>query len=220
MIRSKRRLSLTLATAVLTAAVVSLSACGGGSSSSSSGGTTQQPVAKVAVNPAAATIPLNSQQTFAATVTDSAGNAITNLVVTWASSAASIATVNSNGVATAVSTGTAQITASVTDPTQNPPKVVTSDPATLTITPVVASVTVQPGSPPALPVGQNLQFTATVLDHNGNPITGVVVTWQSSFANVATIDANGVATGVSPGTVMIVATAQGVQSQPVALTVQ
>lgn len=220
MMRSKRRLSRSLAAAVLTAVAVFLTACGGGSSSSSTSGTTQQPVAKVVVNPGTATIPLNSQQTFAAVVTDSAGNSITNLLVTWSSSATNIATINSNGVATAVNTGTAQITASVTDPTQNPPKVVTSTAATLTITPVVASVTVQPASPPALPVGQTLQFTATVLDHNGNPVSGVVVAWQSSFANVATIDSKGVATGVSPGTVMILATAQGVQSQPVALTVQ
>lgn len=218
MMRSKRRLFRALASAVLTAAAVSLASCGGGSSSTTS--TTQKPVAKVAVNPSSATIPLNSQQTFAAVVTDSAGNAITNLLVTWSSSSANIATINSNGVATAVSTGPVKITASVTDPTQNPAKVVTSDPATLTITPVVASVTVQPASPPGLPVGQTLQFTASVLDHNGNPISGVAVAWQSSFANVATIDAKGVATGVSPGTVTIVATAQGVQSQPVALTVQ
>jgi uncharacterized protein YjdB len=126
---------------------------------------------------------------------------------------------NSNGVATAVSVGQAQITAQVTDFTVNPAKVVTSDPATLTITPVVASVSVTPTSA-TIAVGAAQQFTAKVLDHNGNPISGVSVSWGSSFAQVATINSSGLATGQSPGSVSIFATAQGVTSPAVTLTVQ
>lgn len=216
MIQAKRRVFRTVSITVLLAGVAGLAACGGSSSTTT---TTTSPVAKVTVNPSSATIPLNSQQTFSATVTDSSGNAITNLPVVWASSSTNIATINSNGVATAVSVGQAQITAQVTDLTVNPAKVVTSAAATLTITPVVASVSVTP-TQATIPVNGTQQYTAKVLDHNGNPISGVTVSWASSFAQVATINSSGLATGQSAGSVSIFATAQGVTSPAVTLTVQ
>jgi hypothetical protein len=63
------------------------------------------------------------------------------------------------------------------------------------------------------------QFTATALDSSGNPVTGVTISWFCSFSGVATIDTNGLATGVSPGTVTIVASAANVMSQPATMTV-
>lgn len=214
MIRLQRHILRAL---ILAVPAAMLSGCGGSSSSSSSGNT-QSAVAKVTVNPSSATIPLNSQQTFAASVTDASGNAITTFPVVWAITPQNVATINSRGVATAVSTGSAQVTASVTDASVNPAKVVTSSPATLTINQVLASIVVQPATA-TISVGGTQQYTATALDAKGNQVTGVNFAWSSSFANVATIDANGLATGQAKGTVTIVATAQGVFSQPVTLTV-
>lgn len=214
MIRLQRHILRAL---ILAVPAAMLSGCGGSSSSSTST-STQQPVAKVTVNPSSATIPLNSQQTFSATVTDASGNAITTFPVVWAITPQNVATISSSGVATAVSTGSAQVTATVTDTSVNPAKVVTSSPATLTINQVLASIVVQPATA-TISVGGTQQYTATALDAKGNQVTGVNFAWSSSFANVATIDANGLATGQAKGTVTIVATAEGVFSQPVTLTV-
>ena len=214
--RVKRHSYRAITLAAMLAAAAALTACGGSSTSSSTTATSQ--VNKVVVNPTSATIPLNSQQTFAATVTDSSGNGITSLPIVWAVTPQNVATINSNGVATAVNTGTAQVTATVTDTSVSPAKVVASSPSTLTITQVVASVTIQPATA-TIAVGGTQAYTATALDAKGNPVNGVVFSWSSSFANVATVDKDGLATGQAKGTVTIVASAQGVFSPPATLTV-
>jgi hypothetical protein len=60
-----------------------------------------------------------------------------------------------------------------------------------------------------IPVGQTAQFTASVTDLHGNPLPSATVTWSSSAPAVATVDANGLATGVSIGTATITATSGG-----------
>ncbi|HEY0685740.1 MAG TPA: Ig-like domain-containing protein [Steroidobacter sp.] len=62
-------------------------------------------------------------------------------------------------------------------------------------------------------------FTATARDSRGNAVNGVTFTWSSSNASIATIGGDGVATGVAPGTSNITASAQGVTSAPVSVTV-
>ena len=72
---------------------------------------------------------------------------------------------------------------------------------------IAGQVIVSPDSA-SIPVGGTQQFTATVLDLHGNPIVGATPTWTSSAPAVATVDANGLATGVSPGLTTITATYQ------------
>ncbi|HWR13344.1 MAG TPA: Ig-like domain-containing protein [Terriglobales bacterium] len=165
---------------------------------------------KITVTPTPVSVAVGQQTTFYASPVDANNNAVNNVAVTWNSSSASVATINSSGVATGVGGGTTQITASYSG--------VTSNTATLTVTPVVASIKIQPMSP-AITVGATQQFTATALDSSGNTITGVTFSWYCSFAAVATIDAQGLAKGVSPGTVTIVASVGNVTSQPATLTV-
>ncbi|HSU16257.1 beta strand repeat-containing protein [Longimicrobium sp.] len=69
---------------------------------------------------------------------------------------------------------------------------------------IVGQVVVSPASD-SVNVGETKQFTATLLDLHGNPVTGPTVTWTSSNPAVATIDATGLATGVDAGTVTITA---------------
>lgn len=71
---------------------------------------------------------------------------------------------------------------------------------------IAGQVIVTPDSA-EVPVGGTQQFTATVLDLHGNPLAAPV-TWSSSNAAVATVNATGLATGVSVGQVTITATAQ------------
>src|SRR6266571_3090638 len=73
----------------------------------------------------------------------------------------------------------------------------------------VASVDVSPPSATVL-VGATVQLTATPKDAAGTPLSGRVVTWQTSDATIATVDANGLVTAkVAGGPVTITATSEG-----------
>lgn len=72
--------------------------------------------------------------------------------------------------------------------------------------PTVVSVTVAPAAATIVQGGAQT-FTATALDAASQPIAGVVFTWSSSAVAIATVNANGLATGVAPGDADIVATA-------------
>jgi hypothetical protein len=70
------------------------------------------------------------------------------------------------------------------------------------------SVIVTPASA-AVPAGETLQFTAEILDPDDNPLAGTV-TWAVTNPAFARIDAGGLATGVAPGALTVVATFGGV----------
>ena len=62
-------------------------------------------------------------------------------------------------------------------------------------------------SPPdaQVQVGRQTPFVATAYDNANNPIATATFVWQSSNLHAATIDANGIATGVGPGVAIITA---------------
>ena len=69
----------------------------------------------------------------------------------------------------------------------------------------IAEVVVSPTDAWA-PVGRMTQFFATAFDRADNALSSVTsFTWRSSNPRVATVDANGVATGLSPGITLITA---------------
>jgi uncharacterized protein YjdB len=78
--------------------------------------------------------------------------------------------------------------------------------------PKADDITVSPLSP-SMAVDGKMQFTATSKD-----VSGEKFQWVSSRPSVATIDNNGVATGMGAGTTQITATAGGKTSPPVVLT--
>jgi uncharacterized protein YjdB len=188
----------------------SLAACGGGSSSSSTG-----PPATINLTPLKASIFPNQALSFSATAQDSSGNTVTSVTFTWASSAPSVASIDATGLALGRSNGTTQITASAAGATGS---IVTSSPATLTVTQPIASITISPRTATVAVTGTQ-QFTAAAVDANGNAVAGVTFTWTCSFSGTATIDSNGLAKGVAPGTVTISASASGVTSPLATLTV-
>ncbi|MGQ0639299.1 MAG: Ig-like domain-containing protein [Gemmatimonadaceae bacterium] len=69
-----------------------------------------------------------------------------------------------------------------------------------------------------LEVGSSLSTIVRLSDAQGRSVTGRSVTYQSSAANIATVDNNGTVTGVGPGSVSITATSEG-KSGTLALTV-
>ena len=82
----------------------------------------------------------------------------------------------------------------------------------------VASVTVSPASVSVLQ-GQTVQLTATPRDASGNPLTGRVITWQSSNSAIASVNGSGLVSGVAAGgPVTITATSEG-QSGTASITV-
>jgi uncharacterized protein YjdB len=131
--------------------------------------------------------------------------------VMWASSNPQVATIYANGLATAVSAGTANITATLGG--------VTSPATALAVQPL-SSIAVSPSAPNNLAVGATQNFTAigTYADGSLMNITSQV-TWSSTVPGITTIAAGGTATGVKSGTANITASLAGITSHPVALTI-
>ncbi len=174
----------------------------GGSVSASASLTVVKPI--FSITPANSTILLGSTQQFQATVTDIAGNAqdVTQSV-TWSSDQPGIAIINSSsglatgkGVGTCVITGTyvvngVSLTATSTLEVINP-----SMALSLVVRPVPMT--------DAIFVGDKQQFCALIKYSDGSTtdVTNLV-TWTSSDSSVASIDENGLASGISPGTSLI-----------------
>lgn len=74
--------------------------------------------------------------------------------------------------------------------------------------PVLTTITVSP-STVSIAVGSTTTFVAIGYDQNGN-VTTTAPTWSSSSSTIATINASGIARGVSAGTVIITALDRGV----------
>jgi trimeric autotransporter adhesin len=197
----KRHFALLL----LLALSLALAGCGGGSSSS----TDTVTISKITVTPATANVTVGSTQQFYAAAVDSNNNSIA-VSTSWTSSSPTVASINASGIATGLTAGTTQISASAGG--------VTSNTVALTVAARVTSITIAPLSS-SVKVGATQQFTAVAKDSSGNVVTAANISWACSFVGVATVDTNGLVTGVSPGTVTIVASVGSVTSQPAALTV-
>lgn len=160
---------------------------------------TPVPVASVVVTPATSSLVIGGTVQLSATTRDASGNSLAGRTVTWSSSDESITTVDGNGLVTAHALGTATITAT------SESKSATAQ-ITVAVAPV-ATVAVSPSSVSVLP-GATTQLTATTSDASGHVLTGRTVTWSSSDATKATVDGNGLVTGVAYGQVTITATSE------------
>jgi hypothetical protein len=132
--------------------------------------------------------------------------------VTWASTAANVATISAYGVATGLAAGTTDIIATMSG--------ATSPAVPLTVISLI-SITIAPASPPNLAVGVTQQFSAigTYSDGSTMDIT-YESTWTSSGnSDIATISSAGLATGVADGIAKIEAAWFGVNSPAIDLMV-
>ena len=139
---------------------------------------------------------------FTALVYDKAKRIIPAAVVGWTSGHPAIATVDANGLVTAVSAGTAQITASSG-------AVSTFRPVYVEIARVPSRIVLNVSEATLSAVGQSLQLDAQVYDAEGAAIPGAQVTWTSSRTDVATVDADGLVIAVSNGTTRVTASSEG-----------
>jgi len=84
--------------------------------------------------------------------------------------------------------------------------------------PVVTSIALTPASP-TIDVGLTVQFTARALNATGEAVSDATIVWASSDPSVASITADGLATGLTTGATSIIASS-GVASASQPLTVQ
>ncbi len=182
---------------VSAAAVCSLAAiaCGGGG-----GGTGPVPVASVEVALAKSSILEGETTNATATPKDANGTVLSGRPISWASSDPTVATVTQAGMVTALKAGATNVSASSEGRTGT---------ATVTVTALpVATVTVSLASS-SLIVGATTQATSSVKDANGSILIGRAVTWSSDFPSIATVNAIGFVSAVSPGLANITATSEG-----------
>ncbi len=162
-------------------------------------------VASVTITPTTASLPVGGTTTLGASALNAAGAVIGGKVFTWASSAASIATVSASGVVTGVGAGSATISASTAGKSASASVTVT---AAGTDT-VIANITLQPPSTTVV-VGASATLGAVATNAAGQSLAGKTFTWSSSAPSVASVNATGVVTGVTVGgPVTITASAQG-----------
>lgn len=190
-----------LATAVGNGSATITATAGGVSGGASL--TVSQVAVSVDVTPVAATLDaLGLTQQFTAVARDANGNAIPGQAFVWESTAPLIASVDQNGLATALAVGTATITARTGTVFGG---------ATLSVIQAVSSVVVTPAAATFDALGLTQQFTAVAQDANGKPIPGQPFSWTSSAPGVAAVDpASGLVTAIGNGVATITATTAGV----------
>ena len=158
------------------------------------------PVKGVTLNKIVLKLYTGGSETLKATITPA--NA-TNKYVTWTSSKPTVATVDANGKVTAKSIGMADITVTTKDGGYTATcrvGVVRRPGGNVSVTGVTLNKTTL-----KLTKGTSETLTATIAPTNA---TNKKVTWASSNAAVATVDASGKVTGVAKGTATITVTTE------------
>lgn len=158
------------------------------------------PVTGVTLNKIVLKLYTGDSETLKATITPA--NA-TNKYVTWKSSKPTVATVDANGKVTAKSIGMADITVTTKDGGYTATcrvGVVRRPAGDVSVTGVTLNKTAT-----TIAVGASETLTATIAPTNA---TNKKVTWTSSNAAVATVDASGKVTGVAKGTATITVTTE------------
>jgi hypothetical protein len=178
----------------VTAGTTTITAVSGAVSGSTTLTVTSAVITSITVTPATPNIPLGIAQQFAAmgTFSDGSMQDVTD-VVTWKSSATSVASITVSGLATGLNIGTTNISATLG---------AVSGGASLTVNAAnLSSIAITPANP-SMAQGTTLQLTATGTFNDGGTrnLTSKVL-WATSDPTVATIGAgNGIASGQPRGT--------------------
>lgn len=163
----------------------------------------------VELAPQAPTLRAGATVALIARARDVDGNVVPVSPLSWSSSDVTVATVSATGVVSAAAPGTARIAVSARGVSATTTVTVTERPvASIVLTPAIAAVR----------VAGTVQIRAQPLDAENVALVGRRITWSSSDATVARVDADGLVTGVSPGAVTVVATCEG-RSAQAALTI-
>jgi hypothetical protein len=167
---------------------------------------------EIILNPSALALLPGQSENIQATVL-TAGGIELNVQVSWLSRDTSVATVNESGLLSAFGTGQVFIIAMAETIKDSVLVTVVADQD------AVASVEIE-GNSGLLEIGETMLLTAVVRNVNGDEIEGKSVSWSSSNPLAASVDQNGIVTGVASGNVTIRAEAEGIISSPFAIEVQ
>ena len=156
----------------------------------------------VTPNPASTAPGTTKQFTAIGTFSDSSTQDVTASAL-WSSSNPGAATINNQGLASAIVNGSATITASIG---------AVSGSATLNITTAhLVSISITPANP-VISKGTQLKFTATGHFSDGSTSTHLSgLTWKSSKPQIAQVRGSGIARAKKNGSVTVTASASGVK---------
>ena len=143
------------------------------------------PVRSVTLSPDSARVELGDQVQYSAVARDSAGNALTGRVVAWSTMDFGVATIDNNGLATTGGRGSTRVIATVEG---------VADTTWLIVQQTPTRIEVFEQSILFDALGETKQLIASVYDTKNHLITDAVVTWSSSDAQIATVNASGVVT--------------------------
>ena len=156
----------------------------------------------VTVTPATAKLTaLGDTVRLVAEVRDQLGRVMEGESVAWSSGDTLVAVVGAAGLVTAVGNGTATVTATAGE---------ASDQAAVSVEQRTARVAVAP-VPDTLVPGDTVRLTAEATDANGHLIAGAVFAWSSSDTQVATVDAAGLVTATGRGAAIVSAAVDDVE---------
>lgn len=131
---------------------------------------------------------------------DTGGRYATESSRTWSSSNPGVASVAADGALTAVSEGTATITATINGVAGSTTSIVYGPMTSVSITPSSAVIL----------VNQGVYMIAQGRDGHGTAVAGSTPIWTSSDESVAIVDATGYVSAISDGGAMIQATIDGI----------
>ncbi len=172
--------------------------------------TVQQAPATISLAPDSLTLEgVGDTATIAPRIADANGHAVESVQVSWVSGDTTMATVDSTGLVTAVSTGTTEVTATAGGLDASAAVVVEFRAVSILLEPSELSFTA---------LGDTLTLTATAVDRAGKAGDASIL-WVSGDTTVAQVDSGGLVTAAGNGTTSITAVADSV-SASAAVTVQ
>ena len=175
-------------------AVITASATDGSGKKATCTVTVTTLVTGVSLNKSSLNLNEGASETLTVTISPSTAS---NKSVTWSSTNTSAATVDQNGKVTAVSKGTATITATANDGSGKKAT------CAVTVKRLVSSIVLSQTSVTVY-TGNTVTLTATVSPSTASDCS---LTWSSSNTAKAKVSSSGIITGVSAGTATITATA-------------
>ncbi len=152
------------------------------------------PTADIAFSELSVSVPKGRQVQLGATAVSADGRSLPGRAIRFTGSNPSVALVRADGLVTAVSEGTLQVTAAFEG---------VSAEMTVTVSPeVVAAIDLTPSSL-LITTGQSRGLSATLTGESGSDLTGSPIVWTSDDPGIASVTGAGVITGVALGSTQI-----------------
>ena len=166
--------------------------------------TVMQEAGSITISPPSATLTTVGETVqLTAEVEDTGKTVIPGAAVMWSSSDPEVATVDANGLVTALSIGTTRIMATSAGVSK-------SSTVYVEIPKPAARIDLNISQATLTSVGQSLKLDALVYDIDGVAIPDAPVAWSSSHPEVAAVDTTGLVSAVDNGTTLVTATSGGI----------